>query len=527
MTAALTATPLLVRFALRRDRLIASAWVLALVLLCYASAAATGSLYATVQQRVAAAEALNASPAIVALYGPILAVRSEGELAMTKMTVTYAVLVAVLNLVLVRRHTRVEEESGRTELVAGTVVGRHAPLAAAALVSVSVSLLVGLLAAAANVAGGLPVAGSLAFGAGWAGVGIVAGALTATACQLAASARTCAAIAAAGLGGLFVARAVGDTTLSWLSWLSPFGWSTQLRAYSQTRWWVLLLYLAAALVLFGLAQGLRSRRDLGSGLLAAPAGPANGSRRLSGPVTLCLRLQAASLATWSLAVAAMGLVFGAMAPQLGHLLDSPSTRQMIERLGGFGRLQETLVAAEISVVAVVVTCFAISVVGHAGTDERDGRTELVLATATSRSGSFLGMAVVALAGSAWLLLLSGAALSVGYGAAGGEVVRGIVPAAAAQVPAVWAVAGLATACFATRSDGTFVAWALLVLFLTAGQVGELLKLPAWVVGLSPYTHVPAMPAEAFRPASALVLTLVALALVVVSWQRYRVRDIRS
>ena len=46
---------------------------------------------------------------------------------------------------------------------------------------------------------------------------------------------------------LFVLRAVGDTTeASWLSWLSPFGWNTQLRAYGDTRWWVLLLYVALA-----------------------------------------------------------------------------------------------------------------------------------------------------------------------------------------------------------------------------------------------------------------------------------------
>ena len=68
---------------------------------------------------MAAAEAINASPAIVALYGPILDVHSLGELAMTKMTVIYAVFVAIMFLVLVRRHTRVEEENGQTELVGG------------------------------------------------------------------------------------------------------------------------------------------------------------------------------------------------------------------------------------------------------------------------------------------------------------------------------------------------------------------------------------------------------------------------
>ena len=62
-----------------------------------------------------AAQAINASPGIVALYGPILDVHSIGELAMTKMTVLYAVFVAIMMLFVVRRHTR----GGRGERTGG------------------------------------------------------------------------------------------------------------------------------------------------------------------------------------------------------------------------------------------------------------------------------------------------------------------------------------------------------------------------------------------------------------------------
>ncbi len=121
-----------------------------LVAVCYASAAATGSLYPTVADRVSAATAINASPSVVALYGPILDVRSLGELAMTKMTVLYAVFVALLLLVVVRRHTRSEEESGQAELLGGTAIGRDAPLAAAVSFGAIISVAVGLLAALAE-----------------------------------------------------------------------------------------------------------------------------------------------------------------------------------------------------------------------------------------------------------------------------------------------------------------------------------------------------------------------------------------
>ena len=521
----LTGTAPLVRHALRRDRLLATTWVGVLALTCYASAAATAGLYPTEEERVAAAQAIDASPAIVALYGPILDVHSLGELAMTKMTVTYAVFVAVMCVVLVRRHTRVEEENGQTELLGGTAVGRDAPLAAAVLEAAGVVVVLGLLAAGVNVAAGLPVAGSVAFGASWAGVGLVAAALTAVACQVSASARTCAAYAAAGVGVLYLLRAVGDTTVGWLSWTSPLGWSTQLRAYGGTRWWVLLLYVVLSAALVAVAQLLRAHRDLGSGLVAARPGPAEGSPRLSNAVALSLRVHGPLLATWSVACAVMGVVLGAITPQIGDLLDSPSARRMMERLGGAGVLESTLVAAELSVVAVVVSCFAITVVGHGAVDENDGRTEQVLATATSRSYSFMATLLVALVGATWLLLVTGVAVSVGYGVAGGRSVADLVASALVQAPAVWVMAAIAALAFAVRSSWAVLGWVFLVLFVTLGQVGELLELPARVLDASPFTHVPAMPVERFAAAPELALTAVAGVLLLLAWGRYRSRDI--
>jgi polyether ionophore transport system permease protein len=514
--------------ALRRDRLVVAVWSLVLLAVCYASAAATGSLYPTVASRVAAATAINTSPAVVALYGPIVDVRSTGELSMTKMTVLYAVFVALLFLVLVRRHTRMEEETGQAELLGGTAIGYAAPLAAAVAASSGVALVLGALAGLVDIAGGLPVAGSLAFGASWAGVGLVSIGLTAVACQLSASSRTCAAIAGGAIGALFLLRAVGDTSVGWLSWLSPFGWSTQLHAWSGTRWWVLLLYVVSAALLVALAQALRSRRDLGAGMLAPRPGPATGSPRLADALALSIRLHGPMVAAWTVATAAMSLVLGSIAPNIGSMLDSPAARDMMERLGGRGALEDTLIAAELSIVAVVVTCFAIAVVGHGGADERDGRTEQVLATATSRSRSLVATLAVALVGATWLLVVTGVAVTLGYGAAAGDLggtFGRILPAALAQAPAVWLVTAIAAAAYTLRSRWAALGWAFLVAFLTVGQLGELLRLPRWVIDLSPYVHVPKMPVEAFTPGPSLVLTGIAAALLVGSWLRYRTRDI--
>jgi ABC-2 type transport system permease protein len=221
----------------------------------------------------------------------------------------------------------------------------------------------------------------------------------------------------------------------------------------------------------------------------------------------------------------MGILFGGIAPQIGDLLESPSARRMMERLGGVGVLQETLIAAELSLVAVVVSCFAITVVGHTGADENDGRTEQVLATATSRSNTFVATLVVAILGATWLLLVTGLAVTLGYGVAGGDSFGAVVPAALAQAPAVWVMTALAAVCFAVRSTWAVAAWGLLVAFVTLGQIGQLLQLPGRLLDLSPYTHVPTMPVEDFALAPELALTLVSAALLVGAWARYRTRDI--
>ncbi|WP_436699726.1 ABC transporter permease [Nocardioides sp. BYT-33-1] len=519
MSPATTGWPLLLRLGLRQDRILAPVALAVLVLMSVASAAATPGLYADQADRIRAAEAINASPGIVALYGPVLDVASEGELAMTKMTVLYAVFVAVLFVVVVRRHTRVEEETGRTELIGGTAVGRHAPLVATAAEAVLLALALGLLTALGNTLAGLDALGSVAFGALWAGTALVAAGVGAVTAQLSASARTCAAYAAGTIGLLFVLRAVGDTGPAWVSWLSPLGWNTQTRAYGEVRWWLLPCYAWVAAGLLGVAFWLRSRRDLGSGLVPARPGPRTGSPRLADAFALTVKVHATTLALWSSAAAALGVVFGMIAPGIGDLLDSDVAQSIIDELGG------ALVAAILSILAVVLTYFSVTVVSHAGRDEEDGRVELVLATATSRGHWFAASATLALVGTGWLLAVTGVGLWIGYAAADGPGIGNLLLAALAWAPAAWVVGALAVLSLALGLRWSLLVWVWPAAFLTLGLVGDLLELPGWLTGLSPYSHVPSLPADAWSWGSAGSLSAVAAVLLTVAWWRFRERDI--
>ena len=220
---------------------------------------------------------------------------------------------------------------------------------------------------------------------------------------------------------------------------------------------------------------------------------------------------------------------GAIAPSVGDLLDTEAGRQVIESIGGVGRMQDALVGAVLSIAGVIVTCFAVAVVTHGAGDERDGRTEQVLATGVSRTRAFLATATVALGGATWLLLVTGVGAALGLGlqaGGGGDSLARFVGAALGQSPAVWVVAALALLLYAAGSRYAVLGWAAVAGFFALGQLGELLDLPAAVTGLSPYTHLPAMPVEPFAAAPAPTLAGLAAALVVAAWWRFRERDIR-
>ncbi|MGN0063866.1 MAG: ABC transporter permease [Nocardioides sp.] len=524
----LTGAGRLTMTAVRRDRFLFAAWLVVLVGVVYASAAATPGLYPTRAERITAAEAFNAAPAVVALYGPIIDTASLGELAMTKMTVMYAVLAAVFAMVVVRRHLRTEEESGRAELVGGTVVGRGAPLTATVVELTAVALVLGAACAFAAASTGLPLRGSLLFGATWAGTVLVFGAGTALCCQLSASARTCGMIAVALIAGAYVTRMVGDTTDSWVSWLSPLGWNTRLLAWSDSpRWWVLGLYGALTALLLAVTFIVSSRRDLGAGVLAARPGPARGSVHLRDAGALVRRGARGPLWAWGLAVTVLGVVFGSITPGITGILDTPTAIEMVEKLGGAGALEDAMVVAILGVMAVVITCCAVVVLVHTADDEHAGRTELVLATATSRSGLLSAVLLLCLASSAVLLVLTGASMGVGYALAEGDwaAVGELTVAGAVQVPAVWTVIALVALVHQLRSRWTWAGWVLVSTFLLLGEFGDLLEIPEAVQRLSPYAHTPRVPAEAVQWVPLVVMTALAGALCAVAWFVYRRRNI--
>src|SRR5665811_1872241 len=172
----------------------------------------------------------------------------------------------------------------------------------------------GLLSGAALAAGGLPAAGSLAFGLGWAATGMAFSAIAGVSAQLTTSARAATGLGITVIAITYVLRAVGDLAQpgpSALSWLSPIGWNQQIRAYAGDQWWVLALPLALCAFVVPAAFMLRTRRDLGGGLRQKRPGAARGA--LGGVWDLAVRLQNRVLLAWAVAFVVFGVVIGSLA----------------------------------------------------------------------------------------------------------------------------------------------------------------------------------------------------------------------
>ena len=181
------------RLAWRRDRIIVPASVIGLVVLAVGSAQATLALYPDDASAAQGLAEIVSNPAVLAMYGPISAASADA-LAVFKTVMMGAVLISILGLVVVRRHTRTEEEEGRLELVGAGAVGRWAPLAAATTVALVAVVAASVLSAAGLASLGMDPAGSVAFGVSWLTAGLAQIGVTALAVQLASTTR--------GAGGL-------------------------------------------------------------------------------------------------------------------------------------------------------------------------------------------------------------------------------------------------------------------------------------------------------------------------------------
>ncbi|MBF8175407.1 ABC transporter permease [Streptomyces olivaceus] len=519
----LAGTGTLLRFALRRDRVLIPVWVAVNALMVLSMPNTLKGLYGTAAERADLSRQMETNASLRAMVGPLFD-DGLGALTAWRVGVYAAALAAVTSLLIVVRHTRDEEESGRQEVVASGTVGRRAALTAALLTAAVANGVLALLVVAGLAGQG--AVGAVALGLGIACVGMLFATMAAIAAQLTESARLARGLTAGVLGAAFVLRAAGDSTTddgaSVLTWLSPLGWLENLRAFAGERWWVLALIGGAVAAQGAVAYALAGRRDLGMSFLPTRPGPAAG--RLGTAGALAWRLQRGAVLGWSAGFLLAGVVYGGMTEGAADLVgDNEQARRIVERMGGQAGLTDAFVSAMVGMLGLVAALYVVASVLRLSGEETSGRAEPVLAGAVGRLRWAAGHLVVAFGGAALLMLLAGAGFAAGHGRDAGA----ILAACLVQLPAVWVIGGAAVLLHGVLPRGAVAAWGVAGAVLLLGWIGPALDVPQSVLDVSPFGHLPKLPGGEMSWPPVLVLVLIAAVLVAVGLTALRRRDLTT
>jgi ABC-2 type transport system permease protein len=521
-------TGALLRFALRRDRLRLPVWIAVGTFMVVTQSVSSQAIYDNAADLAAYRASVGSNAATIALAGPPVGLDTVAGAVAFEISATVMLIASLMAMFTVARHTRSDEEAGRTELVRSARVGRHAPLLAAVLLSSAACLVLALTIGVATTASGLPTTGSFVLGASVGACGLVFTGITAVAAQVSGHTRTVYGLVGGLFAVAFVLRAVGDIEGNWVVWTSPIGWAQATHPFSDDAVVPLVLCLAvgAALVVSGFA--LLDRRDLGSGLIATRPGRAAARRGLLSPLGLAVRLHRGALLAWTVGLAVLGVVYGALAESVETLIGENEQALAIFGDPDVDQLVDAYLGTTFAVTALLASAYAVSAVLRARAEESDNRAEPVLARAVSRArwlGSHVGVALV---GSALAMAASGATTGLvrtaqtGEGSAFGRNLG----AALSYVPAIWVVAGVAVALFGLvpRLSGAF-AWSALGAFLIITMFAESFDWPSWVADLSPIQWTPTVPLEEWAPEPLVGLLAVAAVLLALGFGGFRRRDL--
>jgi ABC-2 type transport system permease protein len=523
---------LMLRLILRRERIDLPVWVFIIAAIPAGTAGAFAALYPDAAGLEQAATAIGGNPAFVAFLGPVQA-PTLGGLTSWRVGAFLGVMMGILNVLTLTRHTRAEEQAGRRELVGATAVGRHAPLMAALVVMIVTNVLIGAAVTVGLIATGLEVAGSIAFGTGTTAIGLVFTGIAAVGAQLFDTSRASNAMGIGVVAVSFLLRVVGDAGsaggLEFLSWVSPIGLTARIAPFAAQRWWVVGALLAVASIAIAAALAISARRDVGAGVFATRSGPPEAATSLSGPVGLAVRLQRGVGVAWLAGFAVFGLLIGAATEGFTELLaENPLLRGMMELIGGERGITEAYLATMFSVFGMAVAAHAVGAVLWLQSEELAGRVDPILATAVPRH-RWLGSHTAVATGTAVLdLTVIGAATGFAYGITigdvGGQMPR-MIGAALVQLAAVLVMVGFTVAVFALAPRLTWVAWSALGTAALLTLLGRSLRLSEWLIDLSPFSHLPQVPGPAVPAGPVAGLVAVAAVLLAVGFAGFQRRDI--
>jgi ABC-2 type transport system permease protein len=489
---------------LRRDRVQLLLWVVGTALLAYLSFVGVAESYGTEEDRTSLLAAALANPVIL-LFRGLPSGADEGAFMVFLIFPWLAILAAMMSTFLAVRHTRMDEEAGRTELVAATPAGRLMPVGATAVAGIIADVALAALVTLAYLAVGLPLDGSLLVGAATGAVGVSFLGVGLVAAQLMRTSRGANSLAVWLTVGTFVIAGLGNALgtpsddltrmeSSWLTWLSPFGWAENTRAFDENAWWPVIVCLGVGLGLAWTSLALVSVRDVGESFIAERGGRAHAPATLASPTGLVWRLTRGAVLGWTVG----GLLTGILATSLASIVEdvgasNPSVEQILSEIAGSGDIRLATVTVFFTMLGILAACCAVQIVCRARQEEAHGTAEPILAAPLGRVRWLADYLVVALL--AIVLVVAAAVGGAALGIAGqdGEwdLMQDVLVTGGGQAVAASVFLAITALVFVVAPRLTIgLGWTLVVLGMMLGLFGPLFGFPEWLTNLSPVAVAP-------------------------------------
>ncbi len=523
---------ILFRFIMRKERFRSLLWLVGVPCFTFIITFALDDLYPTQQARDGMAEGMR-NPAMTAMVGPgDLDHYTLGAMTAHQMLLFTAIIVGLMNILLVTRHTRGDEEKGRMEIIQSLPVGRLSNLHAMLLMVCVSNLLLALVTGfglATLPFDGMGLEGSLLYGAVLGGIGLFFAGVAALFAQLSGSNRGARGYAITLLVIAYLMRGIGDVTVEALSWISPLGWVTKAQVYAHNDWWpVCLMFLGSAIGFAG-AYYLHSIRDLGAGFLNERPGRKQASPLLRTPIGLAWRLQRTGTIAWGIGMLLIGLSYGSVLGELESFFqENEMMKQFLAEAPGVS-LTEQFISKIITVMAILATVPPVMAMNKLYGEEKRNRIEPVLGRAVSRTRLMTSYGLLSAGNGFVMLSLAAIGLwAAGTAAMEGKLAFGMVYSAAiAFYPALLVMIGTSAMLIGLLPKWNALVWLYLFYSFIVVYLGGLFQFPEWVAQISPFGHIPQLPVEEMDVSKVWLLTAVAILLATVGWMGYKRRDLHG
>lgn len=520
------------RLIVRRDRVRIPLWLTGIAFFTFMVPLAFTELYGSQEQRDVMALTME-NPAMIAMVGPAdLSHYTLGVMTAHQMLLFTAVVVGLMSILLVTRHTRGDEENGRIEMIRSLPVGRLSNLNATLLVytmtNIVLALIIGLGLYVLNIES-MDLEGSLLYGATLGATGIFFAGVTAFFGQVSESSRGTIGFSIAILLIAYIVRGIGDVSNATLSWISPLGWVTKTEIYGANNWWPVGLMMGVSIILFILANYFNAIRDLEAGLLPSRPGRRYASSFLQGPIGLGLKLQRTGMISWAIGMFVLGASYGSVLGDLDSFFEgNDMMQQMFTSKEGYSATEQ-FVGVIMMVMGLFATIPPVMAMNKLYAEEKKSRIDHLLGRAVSRTqlmASYLvisivnGFVMISLAAiGIWSAGVSAMEEPIGFGTIYG---MGLV-----YYPAILVMISVAVLFIGFLPRLTSLIWLYLVFSFIVLYMGGIFQLSDWIGELTPFGHIPQIPVEDMTWIPILMLLAIAAVLTVVGFIGFNRRDIQG